>query len=148
MDDATSDQAIAPSTNGPLLDSPATTAGTLSLAGAAALAAAQALAKRATAPGTLRAYKADWTHFADWCVAHGFTPVPAAPAVVGAYLASLADMADARGHLLRAAFDPRLDLAGRFRGALGQCPHFGRDHREALAGITGAGRLDPRVECQ
>ena len=60
-------------------------------AGQAALAAAQALARRATAPATLRAYKADWTHFADWCAAHGFVPVPAAPATVGAYLASLAD---------------------------------------------------------
>jgi integrase len=60
-------------------------------AGQAALAAAQALAKRATAPATLRAYKADWTHYADWCAAHGFIAVPAAPATVGAYLASLAE---------------------------------------------------------
>ena len=64
---------------------------TLSEAGAAALAIAQALAKKATAAATLRAYKADWTHFADWCSAHGFVPVPAAPTTVGAYLASLAD---------------------------------------------------------
>jgi integrase len=63
----------------------------LSTAGQAALAAAQALAKQATAPATLRAYKADWTHFARWCAEHGFIPVPAAPATVGAYLASLAD---------------------------------------------------------
>ena len=60
-------------------------------AGAAALAAAQALAKKATAAATLRAYKADWTHFSQWCAAHGFVAVPAAPATVGAYLASLAD---------------------------------------------------------
>jgi integrase len=59
--------------------------------GAAALAAAASLARIASAPATLRAYKADWTHFADWCAAHGFVPVPAAPEVVGAYLASLAD---------------------------------------------------------
>ena len=62
----------------------------LTPAGEAALAAAQALAKKATAPATLRAYKADWTHFSEWCAAHGFVPVPAAPATVGAYLASLA----------------------------------------------------------
>jgi len=62
----------------------------LTPAGEAALAAAQALAKKATAPATLRAYKADWAHFAAWCEAHGFVPVPAAPATVGAYLASLA----------------------------------------------------------
>ena len=59
-------------------------------AGQAALAAAQALAKKATAPATLRAYKADWTHFSHWCAAHGFVAVPAPPATVGAYLASLA----------------------------------------------------------
>jgi hypothetical protein len=35
----------------------------LGLSGAAALAAAQAFAGRATAAATLRAYKADWTHF-------------------------------------------------------------------------------------
>jgi integrase len=59
-------------------------------AGQAALEAAQMLARKAAAPATLRAYKADWTHFSDWCAAAGFTPVPAEPAVVGAYLASLA----------------------------------------------------------
>ncbi len=59
-------------------------------AGEVALAAAQALARKAAAPATLRAYKADWTHYAAWCAAHGFVPVPAAPATVGAYLASLA----------------------------------------------------------
>jgi integrase len=62
-----------------------------SAAGQAALEAAQALARKAAAPATLRAYKADWTHFARWCAAAGFVPVPAEPAVVGAYLASLAD---------------------------------------------------------
>jgi integrase len=63
----------------------------LTPAGEAALAAAQALARKATAAATLRAYKADWTHFSQWCAAHGFIPVPAAPATVGAYLASLAE---------------------------------------------------------
>jgi hypothetical protein len=48
----------------------------------AALKAAQALASHATAAATLRAYKADWTHFAAWCAANGFIPVPAAPATV------------------------------------------------------------------
>ncbi len=56
-------------------------------AGQAALDAAQALARKAAAPATLRAYKANWTHYATWCVGHGFVPVPA---TVGAYLASLA----------------------------------------------------------
>jgi len=63
----------------------------LTTEGAAALVAAEELARNATAPATLRAYKSDWTHFSDWCAAKGFVPVPAAPEVVGAYLASLAD---------------------------------------------------------
>jgi len=58
--------------------------------GTAALEAAEALARKSAAPATLRAYKADWTHFSAWCAAKGFVPVPATPEVVGAYLASLA----------------------------------------------------------
>jgi integrase len=60
-------------------------------AGQAALAAARALGRNAAAPATLRAYKADWTHYAAWCAKTGFAPVPAEPATVGAYLASLWD---------------------------------------------------------
>jgi integrase len=59
-------------------------------AGQAALDAARALAHNAAAPATLRAYKADWRHYAAWCADKGFAPVPAAPSTVGAYLASLA----------------------------------------------------------
>jgi integrase len=59
-------------------------------AGQAALAAAQALARQAAAPATLRAYRADWTHYASWCAANGFAPIPADPEIIGAYLASLA----------------------------------------------------------
>jgi integrase len=60
-------------------------------AGQAALDAAQVLAQKAAAPATLRAYRADWRHYAAWCAQAGFTPVPTDPATVGAYLASLAE---------------------------------------------------------
>ena len=60
-------------------------------AGLAALEAARALARKAAAPATLRAYRADWTHYAAWCAEKAFTPVPADPATVGAYLTSLAE---------------------------------------------------------
>ena len=60
-------------------------------AGQAALATAAALARKAAAPATLRAYKADWTHYAAWCASMGFSPVPAEPKTVGAYLGSLAE---------------------------------------------------------
>lgn len=62
----------------------------LTPAGQAALARAQAFARQAVSPATLRAYKADWTHYAAWCASTGFVPVPATPAAVGTYLASLA----------------------------------------------------------
>ena len=80
----------------PAAPEPAAQAGVMPLpagptdAGRAALAAAQVLARHAAAPATLRAYKADWRQFSSWCAEHGFIPLPAAPAVVGAWLASLA----------------------------------------------------------
>jgi integrase len=65
----------------------------LTEAGRAALDTAAALARNASAPATLRAYRADWAHYAAWCARMGFVPVPAEPSVVGAYLASLTDKA-------------------------------------------------------
>jgi len=56
---------------------------------AAALAKAQAYARKSAAPATLRAYKADWAHYAACCAGSGFDPAPAAPATIGAYLVSL-----------------------------------------------------------
>src|ERR671926_480468 len=64
----------------------------LAPAGAEALAAAQAYARAALAPETLRAYAADWTHFCGWCGETGCAPLPAEPAAVAAYLASLAGL--------------------------------------------------------
>jgi len=52
-----------------------------------------ARARQASSPATLRAYKSDWAHYAAWCERMGFVPVPAEPATVGAYLASLVDKA-------------------------------------------------------
>jgi integrase len=80
---------VAHAAESPVFSPPAS--GPLTPAGAAALEAAQALARKSSAPATLRAYKADWTHFSAWCAEKGFVPVPAAPEVVGAYLASLAE---------------------------------------------------------
>ena len=56
----------------------------------AALTAAIDFAGQALAPATLRAYRADWQHFCAWCRAAGWAAMPAAPATVAAYLASLA----------------------------------------------------------
>jgi hypothetical protein len=42
----------------------------------------------ADAPSTLRAYAGDLANFNAWCEKQGFTPVPATPEIVGAYLAA------------------------------------------------------------
>ena len=58
--------------------------------GLAALAAAIDFAGQALSPATLRAYRSDWQHFCGWCRAVGWSPLPAEPTTVAAYLASLA----------------------------------------------------------
>jgi integrase len=55
---------------------------------ALALAKSQTYQSTADAPATLRAYAADLANFRAWCLTHGFTPMPAAPETVGAYLAA------------------------------------------------------------
>ncbi len=55
----------------------------------AALAAAMDFADQALSPATLRAYRADWRHFCEWCQAARWSPLPAEPETVAAYLASL-----------------------------------------------------------
>jgi integrase len=50
--------------------------------------AATELALASKAPATVRAYEADWRHFAAWCAGRGRAPLPAEPAEVAAYLAA------------------------------------------------------------
>ncbi|PYD46937.1 tyrosine-type recombinase/integrase [Novacetimonas pomaceti] len=69
-------------------DAPATVAASAPASDPAPGARPQALA-------TLRAYRADWTHFAAWCERHDVRAVPAAAADVAAYLRSLHEYAPA-----------------------------------------------------
>jgi integrase len=55
---------------------------------AMALAKSQAYQDAADAPATLRAYASDVANFEAWCQRNGLTALPAAPEVVGAYLAA------------------------------------------------------------
>ena len=48
-------------------------------------------AASALAPATRRAYEYDWRVFAQWCVARGLAPMPAAPETIAAFLAAEAD---------------------------------------------------------
>ncbi len=51
---------------------------------------------RSRAPATLRAYRSDWKDFALFCEQLGVSALPATPAVVGGYVAELADPPDDR----------------------------------------------------
>ena len=55
---------------------------------AMALAKSKAYQDAADAPATLKAYTTDWANFNAWCTKYGFTPMPATPEVVGAFLAA------------------------------------------------------------
>lgn len=55
---------------------------------AMALAKSKSYQDAADAPATLKAYATDWANFNSWCGKHGFTPMPATPEVIGAYLAA------------------------------------------------------------
>jgi site-specific recombinase XerD len=47
-------------------------------------------AENAKSAGTRRAYASDWRDFAAWCAARGATPLPAQPAIICAYVSTLA----------------------------------------------------------
>ncbi len=72
----------------PATSAVAGTAAALSPVVAAALDRAGDYARASRAKATLRAYRTDWVAFEGWCRAHNLHPLPAAPAVVGAYLAA------------------------------------------------------------
>jgi len=52
---------------------------------------AERYAAGALAPSTRRAYERDWLTFASWCAQRGLVAIPAAPAMVAAFLAAEAD---------------------------------------------------------
>lgn len=108
-------------------------------AGLAALATAEEFAQKSAAPATLRAYKADWRHYANWCATAGFIPVPAEPATVGAYLASLA------GTHAPSTIRRRLSALGkmhRFNDLPWNSAH--RDIQGPLQGVLRTQRRPPR----
>ncbi|KXO99065.1 integrase [Tsukamurella tyrosinosolvens] len=54
-------------------------------------------AGRAHAPGTVRAYDSAWRRFTEWCAREKYQALPAAPAVVAAYLVDAADTLEPDG---------------------------------------------------
>src|SRR5664279_2246636 len=127
---------------------PGTESAAPTAAGQAALDAAQALAQHAASPATLRAYRADWAHFAAWCAEKGFVPVPAAPAIVGAYLGSLADSHAPSSIRRRPARKAAALSLVQLRQLLATCDSSARGRRDRallLFGFTGALRRSELV---
>jgi site-specific recombinase XerD len=50
---------------------------------------ASEFASHSKAANTIRAYRADWSHFAEWCTAHGQKPLPATAEFVALYVSDL-----------------------------------------------------------
>ena len=48
----------------------------------------------AKSEATLRAYRADWHHFEEWCRQKGFSALPASPHTVACYLGETAQTLD------------------------------------------------------
>lgn len=105
--------------------------------GPAALTPAEAAAaaryrRSADAAETIRGYRRDWLAFSEWCTARHATPLPAAPATVGAHLAALADAGRALATLRR-----RLAAIARAHRSAGHRLDTGHPAiRETLRGIA------------
>ena len=69
--------------------------------------------RRSPAPETLRLYAGDWAAFVAWCRLAGAAPLPAAPATVVDYLATLTSgSALARWHAAPPPSPPSIALMG------------------------------------
>ncbi len=107
---------------------PAPSADGLTPAERAAVAAAAADAR---APSTRRTYAGQWNRFAAWCAARGERSLPAAPALVAAYLTARAETA--RVSTVRVA-QAAISAGHRARGAAD--PTAAPGVRAAVAGIA------------
>jgi integrase len=79
--------------------------------------AAVELALASKAPATVRAYEADWRHFAAWCASRGHTPLPADPPVVAAYLAAHARGVGGVQRLKTSTLQRRMAAVGAYHTA-------------------------------
>jgi hypothetical protein len=104
--------------------------GPADVAVAAAYAEARAYLERAKAPGTLRAYRADWRHFAAWCGARGREVLPAAPDTLALYLTELA-----RDHHVSTLTRRLAAVASAHHGAGYESPGGAPGIRTLMAGI-------------
>lgn len=69
---------------------------------------ARGYAQASTSESTLRAYAADWAHYAGWCRQKGTRPLPPSPEMIGLYLTDLAAPTDGSPALSVATIERRL----------------------------------------
>lgn len=85
------------------------------------------------APSTLRAYRARWSFWCEWCAAHGAAPLPASPHVIAGYLSERAlqglSLSTVRGELATIATAHRLSFPNE------EPPTSSAIVREVLRGI-------------
>jgi integrase len=87
-------------------------------------------ARNSRSSATKRAYAADWRDWEEWCLARGFTPIPATPQHVGLYLT------DRASSLKVATLQRRIVTIGQAHRAAGQ--HLDMKHpavRDVFQGI-------------
>ncbi|WP_043344829.1 site-specific integrase [Belnapia moabensis] len=103
------------------------------------LARAADYARHALSPATLKAYAADWEDFAAWSRSRGVEPLPADPATVAAYLASMA--VSHAGPTLRRRL-AAIGRAHRMKGLAWDASH--QVIRDTLSGILRRHGTPPR----
>ena len=103
-------------------------------------------ARAAASDNTLRAYAADWAHFARWCRLKGAEPLPPSPEMVGLYLADLAAPGGGRPALSVGTIERRLS------GLVWACAQRGtpldRSDRHIAAVLAGIRRRHARPPVQ
>jgi integrase len=98
---------------------------------------ARAFVAQSQAANTVRAYAADWAHFAAWCKERGLTALPAPPATVALYLTDLAEPTEA-GMVARKVSTIQRRLSGivfHHRAAAHESPSESREVRAVMRGI-------------
>lgn len=91
---------------------------------------ARAVVDQSKAPNTVRAYRADWIHFSQWCAERNLEVLPAAPEVVVLYLTDLA------GHAKVSTLNRRLSAIGQAHQIAGhESPTHSTPVRQLMARV-------------
>nr|WP_235681252.1 tyrosine-type recombinase/integrase [Tomitella gaofuii] len=96
----------------------------------------------AAAPNTRRAYAADWRRFTCWCAARGHTPLPAAPAIIAAYMTDAAATRTSSGQRVYAP-----STLARWAAAIGRHHHHAGHVNPASAPLVAATLAGIRRAC-